>query len=175
MKEIWKAVKGYEGKYSVSNQGRIRNERTGKVSYGSSMGHGYKKVTFYENNQPIGREYVHRAVAKAFLSMIDGKPEVNHKDGNRANNRVENLEWVNSSENTEHAVVRKALTPWGHERKPIIATNVETGAIMRFVSISKAEEFFGTRHIDAVLSGKRRTAKGHIFRYAKGGDADVVS
>ncbi|MBQ2741368.1 MAG: hypothetical protein IJF32_01040 [Oscillospiraceae bacterium] len=71
--------------------------------------------------------------------------------------------------------MRKALTPWGHERKPIIATNVETGAMMQFVSISKAEAYFGTRHIDSVLSGKRRTAKGHSFRYAKGGDADVVS
>lgn len=96
--------------------------------------------------------------------------EVNHIDSNRHNNRADNLEWVTSSGNTEHAVAKGRLIPWGHPRKPIIATNVETGEERYFVSISKAELYYGTKKISFVLNGKRKTAKGHTFRYT-GGDA----
>lgn len=172
--EIWKPVKGYEGEYSISTHGRVRNDRSGKVSTGHECGIGYRKFGFWRNNMEVGKAYVHRLVAEAFLEKGPDDTEVNHKDGNRANNHISNLEWVSSSGNTEHAVVTGSLLPWGNARKPIIAKSVETGEEKFFVSISKAEIYFGTRHIDAVLSGKRKTAKGHTFRYATGGDANVV-
>lgn len=172
--EVWKTINGYEGEYSVSTFGRIRNDHTGKVTRGRESGNGYKKFDFSGEHKVVGRAYVHRLVAEAFLEKGDGDIEVNHKDGNRANNNVDNLEWVSSSGNTEHAIVTGALAPYGKERKPIIAINVETGERKYFDSISKAETYYGTRHIDSVLSGKRRTAKGHTFVYAKGGDADVA-
>lgn len=172
--EVWKQIKGFEGEYSISTHGRIRNDRTGKISNGHECGIGYKKFGFWRNNMEVRKEYVHRLVAEAFLEKGAQHTEVNHIDGNRANNHISNLEWVSSSGNTEHAVSTGALLPWGKARKPIIATDVETGEEMYFVSISKAETYFGTRHIDAVLSGKRQTAKGHTFRYASGGDADVT-
>lgn len=173
--EVWKAVKGFEGEYSISTYGRVRNDRSGKISMGSESGIGYKKFSFWRDNKQISKAYVHRLVAEAFIEKKPGYTEVNHKDGNRANNNIDNLEWVTSSGNTEHAVVAGALHPWGKTRKPIVAINVETGEQMYFVSISKAEIYFGTRHIDQVLSGKRQTTKGHTFRYANGGDADVTS
>lgn len=172
--EIWAAIKGREGKYSVSSLGRIRNERTGKVSYGRETGHGYKKVTFWENNTNCGTAYIHRLVADAFLVKPIGCTEVNHKDGNRANNCLDNLEWVTSSGNTDHAVDTGALAPWNHPRKAIIATEIETGEELYFKSISIAERYFGSRHICQVLKGKRRQVKGYTFRYANGGDANVA-
>ena len=173
--EVWKPIRGFESEYSISTHGRVRNDRSGKISSGHECGIGYKKFGFWRGNKEICKEYVHRLVAEAFLEKGCGHTEVNHKDGNRANNHIDNLEWVSSSGNTEHAVATGALKPWGNARKPVVATNVETGEQMYFVSISKAEIYFGTRHIDQVLSGKRQTAKGHTFRYANGGDADVAS
>lgn len=169
--EIWKAIPGYEGEYSISSYGRVRNDRSGRVSYGHAHGNGYQKIGFWRGNMEVGKAYIHRLVAEAFLEKGPDDTEVNHKDGNRANNHISNLEWVSSSGNTEHAVATGALLPWGRARKPIIATNIETGEEKYFVSISKAEIYYGTRHIDSVLSGKRQTAKGHTFRYANGGDA----
>lgn len=166
--EVWEKVKGYD--YSVSNKGNVRNEATGYVSAGRKAGNGYRKVTFYKNNAIVGRAYVHRLVANAFLPKGKTDTEVNHIDGNRENNCIENLEWVTSSGNTEHAVVTGALHPWGKTRKPIISTDIETGKQRYFDSISKAEVFFGTRHINQVLSGKRKQTKGQSFSYA-GGDA----
>ena len=173
--EVWKQIKGFEGEYSVSSYGRIRNDRSGKISNGHETGHGYKKFGFWRNNMEVGKAYIHRLVAEAFLEKASGDTEVNHKDGNRANNHIDNLEWVSSSGNTEHAVTTGSLLPWGRARRPIIATNIETGEEKYFVSISKAETYFGTRHIDKVLSGKRSMAKGHTFRYATGGDANVIA
>lgn len=169
--EVWKAIPGYEGEYSISNHGRVRNDRSGKVTTGHDMGIGYKRINFWRGNKEVGKEYIHRLVANAFLVKGADDTEVNHKDGNRANNHIDNLEWVSSSGNTEHAVATGALLPWGRARKPIVATNIETGEEKYFVSISKAETYYGTRHIDKVLSGKRNQAKGHTFRYATGGDA----
>lgn len=173
--EIWKPINGFEGEYSISNYGRIRNDRSGRISIGHECGIGYKKFNFWRGNEEIAKAYVHRLVADAFLEKRPDDTEVNHKDGNRANNRVDNLEWVSSSGNTEHAVVTGALLPWGRARKPIIATNIETGEEKYFVSISKAEIYYGTRHIDKVLNGKRNQTKGHTFRYATGGDANVIA
>lgn len=173
--EVWKPITGYEGEYSISSYGRVRNDRSGKVSNGRNTGIGYRKFSFWRGNKEVGKEYIHRLVADAFLDKGVGDTEVNHKDGNRANNHIDNLEWVSSSGNTEHAVATGALLPWGRARKPIIATNIETGEEKFFVSISKAEVYYGTRHIDSVLRGKRQTAKGHTFRYATGGDANVAS
>lgn len=171
--EVWKPVKGCE-KYAVSDRGRVRNEATGYVSNGRNSGHGYKKVTFWLNNVAVATEYVHRLVADAFIPNPNGYKEVNHIDGDRTNNRVENLEWVTSSGNTEHAVETGALVPWNHKRTPIIATNIHTGESIYFKSMSLAERELGTRHINLVLRGDRKTAKGYTFRYASGGDADAT-
>lgn len=173
--EVWKPVHGYEGKYSVSSFGFVRNEKTGKVTRGRQAGHGYRKVTFYENNVPISTAYVHRLVAEAFIGNPAGYPEVNHLDGNRENNQISNLEWVSSSGNTEHAVATGALAPWNRPRKPIVAVNIETGEAVYFKSISAAERELGTKHINLVLRGERGQAKGYTFRYANGGDANVVT
>lgn len=112
--ELWKPVKGYEGLYEVSTTGRIRSiERTVPHSKSGTRRfpasekmptdvHGYLYCYLYKNGK--GRRFaVHRLVAEAFIPNPDKKPEVNHLDGNKYNNCVENLEWVTRKENVRHA------------------------------------------------------------------------
>lgn len=113
--EEWKDIKNYEGLYQVSNLGRVRsvdhyasNGKTqilykGKIKrLQSNKKNDYLSVILSKNNKEK-RVYIHRLVAESFIKKIDGKDEVNHIDGNKHNNIVENLEWVTSQENKQHA------------------------------------------------------------------------
>jgi hypothetical protein len=100
-KEIWKDVKGYEGLYQVSNLGRIKSIiRKGKIL--SNKSHRYISVIFYKNKLRKNIR-VHRLVAGAFIPNPENKPQVNHIDGNKKNNNVNNLEWNTQLENIRHA------------------------------------------------------------------------
>lgn len=114
MTEQWKDIIGYEGLYQISNKGCIKSlQRTVKngrgyrivreklISIGTNE-HGYKIVLLYKNNKQVPFR-VHRLVAIHFIENRMGLPEVNHIDGNKANNVVENLEWVSSSKNKKHS------------------------------------------------------------------------
>lgn len=102
--EIWRDIKNYEDLYQVSNFGRAKSFKSGKPKIFSLCNNncGYVQVRLYKDG---GKEFltVHRLVAEAFIPNPDGKPFVNHKNGNKTDNRVENLEWVTVSENLFHA------------------------------------------------------------------------
>lgn len=97
----WKPVVGYENKYTVSDDGIVIN-RWGKELKGSIAHNGYRYVTL--SNGGIKNHKIHRLVANAFLPNHGNKPEVNHKDGNKLNNNVTNLEWSTRLENAHHAI-----------------------------------------------------------------------
>lgn len=102
--EIWRDVIGYEGFYQVSNYGRIKSfkGKTERLLTVDTKNHAYAKVLLSKNG--CGKTLlVHRIVAKTFIPNPENKPEVNHKNGNKYDNRVENLEWMTCSENTKHA------------------------------------------------------------------------
>ena len=100
MIEEWKAIPGYEGLYEVSNKGNVRNVRRNTLLR-LQKNQGYIKVWLYKNGIGTGLR-VHRLVAEAFLPNPDNLPEVNHKDEDKTNNNVDNLEWCNRKYNINY-------------------------------------------------------------------------
>jgi hypothetical protein len=103
-KEIWKDIRGYSGKYQVSNKGRIRSLLCNRVKILSlhDDSFGYLKVTLHAVKRKHYR--VHRLVAQAFIPNPKRRPQINHKDGNKRNNGVKNLKWVTNRQNYDHAL-----------------------------------------------------------------------
>ena len=126
MQETWKDIKGYEGLYQVSNLGKIKSLKK-EVNFYSGLykevkkrkykeriinlkktNRGYTNITLYKNG--IRKHFnVHRLVADTFILNPNNLSEVNHKDGNKENNSINNLEWVTNMENMQHAI-RNNLT-----------------------------------------------------------------
>ena len=102
--EIWKDIKGHEGLYQVSNLGRIKSfckRYPRELANTISKNTGYAFVTLCKNKQRKNFA-VHGLIARAFILNPEHKPFVNHKDGNKLNNNIKNLEWVTPSENAQH-------------------------------------------------------------------------
>lgn len=118
--EIWKPIKGFEGYYEVSSLGRVRGLNRQVWHKGNNCFHHVSGQILRQ--YPVSKEYpylkvhlvkdgvhkngiIHRLVTEAFIPQVIGKPHINHKDGNKFNNTVENLEWVNQTENLAHSLV----------------------------------------------------------------------
>lgn len=177
--ERWREVADTGGKILVSDQGRVksllRDERILKTQTDKK---GYSRIRITIDRQK--RSYkVHRLVAQAFIPNPDGKAQVNHKDGDKSNNAVENLEWNSSKENCNHAiksglwdsVTEGARRENERRKKAVVATKISTQETIRFESVRAAEKYVGSRHVTDVLKGKRTKTKGYQFVYAEGGDA----
>jgi len=121
VKEIWKPIPSYEGLYEISNTGKIKslpksgsgNSLSEKIMNDFDNGKGYRYITL-TNKTKRRNFYVHRLLAESFISNPGKKPFVNHLDGNKANNKLSNLEWSTESENMEHASVL-GLLPSGEK------------------------------------------------------------
>lgn len=107
--EIWKDVKGYEGRYKISNLGRVkslhylRSNKEKLLSINKSAKNGYYYVCLCNGTGRVKSAKIHRMVAEAFIPNPQNKRYINHKDGNKHNNFVGNLEWVTPLENNLHA------------------------------------------------------------------------
>lgn len=183
MKEIWKPVKGFEGLYEVSNTGyvkslkrtvdtyngekRVFNERILKL-HSSKLTKRHPKPMYHielwkDNKRTV--KMIHRLVAETFIPNPDGKPEVNHKDGNRAHNSVDNLEWVTSSENSLHAY-RTGLAK-SKNCKPIVGENKITHKKVYFGSTEEAARVLDGNPcaIRAALKGRSASSCGYYWKY----------
>lgn len=158
--EEWREIEGYEGLYAVSNMGRVANIKRNVLLNPYSIKTGYLQVNLRKDNQ--GRNfYVHRLVAMAFISNPENKPQVNHKNSIRNDNRAENLEWMTAKENINElhrrTTVSKSLS------KPVLC--VESGII--YENANKAAEFakVDASCIRAVCCGRQKTSAGCHWEY----------
>lgn len=142
MIEIYKDIAGYEGYYQVSNFGNVKSlDRTLKNKWGNYIRRGKvmaanKANRYLTVNLFINWKFkhckIHRLVAAAFIPNPDNKPEVNHVNGDRYDNRIENLEWVTTSENEFHAYKIGIKKPLVGEKNPAaILTNDKVLEIKR--------------------------------------------
>ena len=181
-KEIWKDISGYEGLYQVSNFGRVKSlNRVVKHAKGGSYKsegthviqekkmslkpnkvHGYRQVKLCKNSK-ISCFRVNRLVAEAFLPNPNNYPVVNHKDENRANDHVENLEWCTHSYNINYSV-DKNRKERGY--RLVKRTNLATHEVKIYRSIIEAEkEGFSKGNISRVANGNRKSHKGYYWEY----------
>lgn len=148
--------------YAISNLGNIKNVKTGRVLKLCLNPRGYYSYTFYKKG--IRKTFrIHRLVAIYFIDNPNNLPYVNHIDGNKTNNRVENLEWCTAKQNDEHA----RRTGLKVQEKPVLAENVESGEKIAFKSVSEAGAILGINKgsISKVLHGKRNKVHGYKFYF----------
>ena len=157
MKETWIIINTWDN-YAVSNMGRVKNIRNGRVLKLVENG-GYLQVNLCQNGKKATFR-VHRLVALTFIPNPMCKKEVNHIDGNKMNNSVDNLEWTTHKENDAHA--RKMGLK--HENKPVKLIDLETGETYVFYSISEASNFIGVNNSNLCRALKKRKGIYHGYK-----------
>lgn len=178
-KEIWKPVKGYEGLYEVSNLGRVKSlARTCK-----GRGNGRKPIRerilclevssggyVLVRLSMDGRTkhcLVHRLVAEAFIPNPNNLPQVNHKNENKADNRVENLEWCTEKYNMNYGECISKIKKNQPHKRGVCQYDKDGVLLAEFQSIHDAGVLSGIRwqDISACCRGRQNTARGYIWKY----------
>ena len=181
-KEIWKDIKDFEGFYQISNLGNVKAlERKVSGKLGSlrtlpeklmiptNNGYGYLVICLCKYGKRYDRK-IHRLVAEAFIPNPNNLPTVNHIDGNKLNNCVDNLEWNTIQENCRH----RQNTGLGNieaatvaKYKPVMSVNVATGENNSYNSLKEAAADLDctVKGISKVLRGECKTHKGYRFEY----------
>lgn len=166
-KEIWKDIQGYKGFYQVSNLGRVKSlYKGGIVLKGSVNNRGYHMVMLYKDGK-YKHYLIHRLVAQAFVSNPKHMPQVNHKDEDKSNNKVSNLEWcTNLYNNLYHDKAKRT----GIKEGKSVAQYTLSGKLIKVWKSSNEAERAGyhARHIGECCSGKIRTHQGYMWRFAIG-------
>ena len=161
----WKTINGFSN-YEISNQGEVRNKITNYILKGRLSRSGYLQVNIKRDEDgKFINQYIHRLVAIYFIDNPENKREVNHKDGNKINNTLDNLEWVTSSENQMH---RHSIGINKTSNKKIGMFDKDNNLIQEFDSIVTAYKTLNKPsrvNIDNVLQGKQKTAYGYFWKY----------
>jgi hypothetical protein len=177
MQEIWKEIKGYEGYFEVSNLGNFRSKdriikykRSGTRLY---PGKSLKTETIIEGYQRIvlmkearRRRYMcHRIVAQEFIPNPDNKPFINHINGNKQDNRVENLEWVTQSENELHShnILGNTMKGKTFSRK---VYRYSENQVLHYESMSRAIKSIGKGCIEGLKKAIVANRVYHGFRWS---------
>ena len=184
MEEIWKTIKHHKN-YEVSNLGNVRSKdryvtRNGRLNFVKGVilkqyvGRGYKRVALYDGDRESRINYsVHRLVAEAFIPNPDNLPVINHKDENKFNNCVNNLEWCDNKYNSNYgtAIERRVKHQNWDEisqkiSKKVVQMDVKGNIIREYISSREYEEYgFKSPGVSRCCTGKLKTYKGYIWRY----------
>lgn len=178
MNEVWKDIKGYEGKYQVSDTGKVRSldyhrqEKVKELALKNSRGYYIVGLTMFSKKKFYS---VHRLVANAFIPNGQNLPQVNHIDCNKANNNVSNLEWVTEKENTIHAIgnglfavsQQKLKEANVKRRKAVLAIEIKSGNKIFFESTRRLSMMLDIdrKQCKQCLIGKAKSAKGYLLKY----------
>jgi len=179
VKEIWKDVVGYEGIYQISNYGSVKSiDRQCELSDGRILNlkgkllkpsfdrKGYIRFRLSKNDK-LKSFRAHRLTAKAFIPNHRNSPQVNHKNGVKHDNFVDNLEWATNMENSQHSwdqLGRKG-SPQDHQKKPVYQVSIDGFFIAEYESANEAFRSTGVHRITAVARGERKTAGGYKWYY----------
>ena len=166
MEEIWKDIKDYEGHYQVSNLGRVKSIKFGKeiiLKQHINIKGGYYYVCLLKNGKHKNY-YVHRLVAEAFIPNSYNLPQVNHRDENKLNNNVDNLEWCTNEYNHNYGTINERISQ--SQSKPVLQYDLNGNLIKEWKSVNECgRNGFNQGDICKCCNGKRKTAKGFIWVY----------
>lgn len=173
MEEKWKDIEGYEGIYQVSNLGNVRSlyfknnkYKIDRIKERSKTldKKGYLRVILCKDGK-IKNFQVHRLVAQAFIPNPNNYNEVNHKDENPSNNRVDNLEWCTHKYNMNYGSIREKINK--KKRKKIIQYDLNGNFIKKWESIIDIERMLNisSQCIFYACKNKTKNTKGYIWRY----------
>lgn len=178
-KERWEYAHGYDNNYKISSCGRVKSLKFSKEKYLKPKQNrsGYLEVLLYKNNE--GKLHrVHRLVAEAFLPNPENKPEINHKDGDKTNNYVDNLEWCTRKENQKHAYItglvgsiseikHRARVNGKQACKRIVQETVDGEVVRIWNSQTSAalELNLSRTAISNCLNDRTKTAGGYCWKY----------
>ena len=159
MEEIWKDIKGFEGRYQVSNLGRVKGLKGNILKQSTSQG--YKRVNLTTGNGGFKTVSVHRLVATAFVDGYADGMEVNHIDENHGNNRADNLEWITHAKNVVYATFTQRRMDTLHKTgriRNVVQKDMSGNVIATFSSIKEASIKSGVPYM-TIKNILRRGAK----------------
>ena len=164
--EVWMPIEGFGGAYEVSNIGRVRNVN-GKILSTEEVRGGYLRVSLSFKGKKYQRS-VHRLVADAFMSNPNNLPQINHKDENKKNNVVDNLEWCTAKYNSNYGTRIERLTK--SLKKPIAQYDLNGNLIAIHPSLREAAAAIGVKYVGGIgVAANRHVDRlGHLHQIAYG-------